>query len=231
MLPAPLATCHWPAWPRSRRRPRVAPLERGCGFEGRTARQPRSGRPPGTPASAASPGVSGGPPAARFPDLRPLGNRHRRRVRRDPAPTRGDRRAARPVDVRADARPRGPVAAARRLGGRPAAEGPPCTVPAEPPWLLSIPDGDRHLEHLNRTLLTRRDIERLFGVSKARAATLGPSSSANQRRSRARRSLQQLKEHFGRAAFRVEEERRARLVAELQQARLAGSGSRCPPTP
>ena len=34
--------------------------------------------------------------------------------------------------------------------------------------------------------------------------------------------LQQLKKHRGRAAFRVEEERRARLVAELQQARLTG---------
>ena len=37
-----------------------------------------------------------------------------------------------------------------------------------------------------------------------------------------RATLQQLKKHRGRAAFRVEEERRARLVAELQQARLTG---------
>ena len=33
---------------------------------------------------------------------------------------------------------------------------------------------------------------------------------------------QQFKKHRGRVAFRVEEERRARLVAELRQARLTG---------
>ena len=45
-------------------------------------------------------------------------------------------------------------------------------MPAKPRWLLSIPDAISQLENLDRTLLTRRDIERLFGVSKARAATL-----------------------------------------------------------
>ena len=45
-------------------------------------------------------------------------------------------------------------------------------MPAKPRWLLSIPDGISQLENLDRQLLTRRDIERLFGVSKARAATL-----------------------------------------------------------
>ena len=34
--------------------------------------------------------------------------------------------------------------------------------------------------------------------------------------------LQQLKKHRGRSAFRVEEERRARVAAELQKARLTG---------
>ena len=42
-------------------------------------------------------------------------------------------------------------------------------MPAKPRWLLSIPDAISQLEQLDRTLLTRRDVERLFGVSKARA--------------------------------------------------------------
>ena len=60
-----------------------------------------------------------------------------------------------------------------------------CTVPEKPRWLLSIPDAIRQLEQLDRTLLTRRDIERLFGVSKVRAAplmqTLGAEMTGNQR--------------------------------------------------
>ncbi|MCY4511781.1 MAG: hypothetical protein OXG35_33170 [Acidobacteria bacterium] len=46
-------------------------------------------------------------------------------------------------------------------------------MPAKPRWLLSIPDDISQLEQLDRTPLTRRDSERLFGVSKARAATPG----------------------------------------------------------
>ena len=45
-------------------------------------------------------------------------------------------------------------------------------MPAKPRWLLAIPDAIRQLEGLDRDLLTRRDVERLFGVSRARAATL-----------------------------------------------------------
>ena len=45
-------------------------------------------------------------------------------------------------------------------------------MPAKPRWLLSIPDAISQLEQLDRTLLTRRDIEHLFGVSKVRAAAL-----------------------------------------------------------
>ena len=45
-------------------------------------------------------------------------------------------------------------------------------MPAKPRWLLAIPDAISQLEALDRTLLTRRDIEQLFGVSRARAATL-----------------------------------------------------------
>ena len=99
-------------------------------------------------------------------------------------------------------------------------------MPAKPRWLLSIPDAISQLEQLDRTLLTRRDIERLFGVSKARAATLmqtfGAELTGNQRTLPRTKLLQELRKHRGRAAFRVEEERRQRLVDELRQARLTG---------
>ena len=41
-------------------------------------------------------------------------------------------------------------------------------MPATPRWLLAVPDAIRQLEALDRDLLTRRDVERLFGVSRAR---------------------------------------------------------------
>ena len=99
-------------------------------------------------------------------------------------------------------------------------------MPAKPRWLLSIPDAISQLEQLDRTLLTRRDVERLYGVPKARAATLmqtfGAELTGNQRTLPRTKLLQQLRKHRGRAAFRVEEERRQRLVGELRQARLTG---------
>ena len=99
-------------------------------------------------------------------------------------------------------------------------------MPAKPRWLLAIPDAVSQLEQLDRPLLTRRDIERLFGVGKVRAAalmkTFGAELVGNQRTLPRTKLLQHLKKHRGRAAFRVEEERRARLVAELQPARLTG---------
>ena len=44
--------------------------------------------------------------------------------------------------------------------------------PRSPRWLLAIPDAIRQLEALDRDLLPRRDVERLFGVSLALAAQL-----------------------------------------------------------
>ena len=85
-------------------------------------------------------------------------------------------------------------------------------MPAKPRWLLAIPDAISQLEHLDRTLLTRRYIDRLFGAE----------MTGNQRTLLRTKLLQQLKKHRGRGAFRGEEERRARLVAELQKARLTG---------
>ena len=48
-------------------------------------------------------------------------------------------------------------------------------MPAKPRWLLAIPDAIHQLEALDEDLLTRRDIERLFGVSKVRAVQLSSS--------------------------------------------------------
>ena len=45
-------------------------------------------------------------------------------------------------------------------------------MPAKPRWLLAIPDAIQQLEQLDQDLLTRRDLERLFGVSKVRATQL-----------------------------------------------------------
>ena len=45
-------------------------------------------------------------------------------------------------------------------------------MPAKPGWRLAIPEAINQLEQLDRQLLTRRDIERLFGVGKVRAAAL-----------------------------------------------------------
>ena len=99
-------------------------------------------------------------------------------------------------------------------------------MPAPPRWLLAVPDAIRQLETLDRDLLTRRDVERLFGVSRARAAqlmqTFGAALTGNQRTLPRTQLLRQLRRHRTRAAFRGEEARRTRLVAELRQARLTG---------
>ena len=99
-------------------------------------------------------------------------------------------------------------------------------MPAKPRWLLAIPDAIRQLEALDREWLTRRDLERLFGVSRARAATLmqtfGAELTGNQRTLPRTQLLRQLRKHRARAAFRGEAERRERLLTELGTARLTG---------
>ena len=99
-------------------------------------------------------------------------------------------------------------------------------MPAPPRWLLAVPDAIRQLEALDRDLLTRRDVERLFGVSRARAAqlmrTFGAELVGASRVLRRTALLRQLRKYRQRAAFRGKEERRTRLVAELRQARLTG---------
>ena len=99
-------------------------------------------------------------------------------------------------------------------------------MPAQPRWLLALPDAIRQLETLDRDLLTRRDMERLFGVSRARAAqlmrTFGAELVGNQRTLPRTQLLRQLRRHRTRAAFRGEETRRDRVVTAIRQARLTG---------
>ena len=99
-------------------------------------------------------------------------------------------------------------------------------MPATPRWLLAIPDAIRQLEQLDRDLLTRRDLEQLFGVSRARAATLmqtfGAALTGNQRTLPRAQLLRQLRKHRARAAFRGEATRRDRVVTAIRQARLTG---------
>ena len=99
-------------------------------------------------------------------------------------------------------------------------------MPATPRWLLALPDAIRQLDTLDRDLLIRRDLERLFGVSRARAATLmqtfGAELTGNQRTLPRTQLLRQLRKHRGRAAFRREAARRERLLTELRTARLTG---------
>ena len=99
-------------------------------------------------------------------------------------------------------------------------------MPAKPRWLLAVPDAIRQLETLDRDLLTRRDVEQLFGVSRARAAqlmqTFGAALTGNQRTLPRTQLLRQLRKHRARAAFRGEATRRDRVVTAIRQARLTG---------
>ena len=99
-------------------------------------------------------------------------------------------------------------------------------MPAKPRWLLAIPDAIRQLEALDEDLLTRRDIERLFGVSKVRAAQLmtafGAGRTGHLLTLPRAELLRQLRRHRKRAAFRHEETRREKVVTEIRRARLTG---------
>ncbi len=99
-------------------------------------------------------------------------------------------------------------------------------VPARPRWLLAIPDAIKQLEDLDQDLLTRRDLERLFGVSKVRAAQLmtafGAGRTGHLLTLPRAELLRQLRRQRKRAAFRHEETRREKVVTEIRRARLTG---------
>ena len=83
-------------------------------------------------------------------------------------------------------------------------------MPAPPRWLVTVPDAVRRLEKIDRDLVTRRDLEKLFGVSRARAAqlkrTFGAELAGSSRVLRRADLLRQLKKLRGRAAFRHEDD-------------------------
>ena len=99
-------------------------------------------------------------------------------------------------------------------------------MPAKLRWLLAIPDAIRQLETLDRDLLIRRDLERLFGVSKVRAVALmtafGAGRTGHLLTLPRGALLRQLRRHRTRAAFRGEAMRRDRVVTAIRQARLTG---------
>ena len=99
-------------------------------------------------------------------------------------------------------------------------------MPAKPRWLLAIPDAIRQLEQLDRDLLIRRDLERLFGVSKVRATqlmtTFGAGRTGPLLTLPRATLLRQLRRHRAGAAFRGEATRRDQVVTALRQARLTG---------
>ena len=107
-------------------------------------------------------------------------------------------------------------------------------MPAQPRWLLAIPDAIRQLEQLDRDLLIRRDLERLFGVSKVRATqlmtTFGAGRTGHLLTLPRAALLRQLRRPRTRAAVRGEATRRARVVTAIRvavprealEARLSG---------
>ena len=99
-------------------------------------------------------------------------------------------------------------------------------MPAKPRWLLAIPDAIRQLEALDRDLLIRRDLERLFGVSKVRATqlmtTFGAGRTGPLLTLPRATLLRQLRRHRTGAAFRGEATRRDRVVTAIRRARLTG---------
>jgi hypothetical protein len=105
-------------------------------------------------------------------------------------------------------------------------------MPAKPRWLLAIPDAIAQLGGLHRDLLTRRDLEQLFGISKPQAAILmrrfGAERTGNLRTLSREQLLRHLRALQQDATFTVEFERRQRLVASLRRARIAGLRVRVP---
>ena len=99
-------------------------------------------------------------------------------------------------------------------------------MPAKPRWLLAIPDAIKQLEALDQDLLMRRDLERLFGVSKVRAVALmtafGAGRTGHLLTLPRAALLRQIRRHRTRAAFRADAPRRDRVVTAIRQAQITG---------
>jgi hypothetical protein len=98
-------------------------------------------------------------------------------------------------------------------------------VPTKVRWLLAIPDAIAQLETLDRDLLIRRDLEQLFGISKARAEklmlTFGAERTGNARTLGRVAFLRQLRALQKGRAFKAAVVRRERLITTLRTARIA----------
>ena len=99
-------------------------------------------------------------------------------------------------------------------------------MPARPRWLLALPDAIAQLDALDRPLVTRRDIESLFGVSRARAATLmrafGAEWTGSIRTLPRPALLRQLRQIQQSGTVRTEAARQDRVLTVPRQARRTG---------
>ena len=105
-------------------------------------------------------------------------------------------------------------------------------MPANSALAPAIPDAMTQLGDLDRDLLTRRDLEQLFGISKPQAAILMRRFGAERTGNLGTLSREQLLRHLRAlqqdATFTVEFDRRQRLVTSLRRARIAGLRVRVP---
>ena len=99
-------------------------------------------------------------------------------------------------------------------------------MPARPKWLMKIPDAIRQLKEFDRDIITRGDVQRLFGVSKSMANTLMLRDFGAERTSHLltvprTKVLGALKKRTRGREFQREETRQEKLYTELQEARIA----------
>ena len=106
-------------------------------------------------------------------------------------------------------------------------------MPAKPAWLLAVPDAIGALEELDRELITRRDIESLFGVSRARAWQLlhrfGARRTVNVLTIGRGELIAKLQAIEAGDEFQTESARKSRMVTHLRQARAAKVRVPAPP--
>ena len=98
-------------------------------------------------------------------------------------------------------------------------------MPAKPMWLLKIPDAVRQLEKLEREIITRSDVQTLFGVSKSQANNLmlrfGAERTSHLLTIPRSVLLDVLRKRSRSREFQQEEARREKLYGELRQARVS----------
>lgn len=105
-------------------------------------------------------------------------------------------------------------------------------MPRQAHWLTRLPDAIRNLEHLERNVLLRRDLEALLGVSKVRATqlmhALGGRAFGNRLQLERTVLLEQLRRLRKSPGARLETARQVNLYTALQQARTSAVKIRVP---